>query len=339
MALILVIFVISLMTIIVINLTYSASLGATQSANVQRTIQAEYLLKSAVNFARVLLRADTTPDEDSGKDLWGTFANGAPVPLELLGLSSTQNVKSIELEIRPEDSKIPLAALVPAGSSTPSTFWPNVLTQLFRNLNFDDDGEEDQTGIFPNRHFRSDELVGILIDYMDSNKVSYNPGGIESDLPEDQKELFPNRPIERIGELSAIPGFTPKRLQRLVPLISAVSGLGSLAATININLAPSAVIRSLNQNIDEQMTQAIVAFRTSEEGPFTNQNSTQKMTDILGDPDVWTNIRPNLGYNSKWFQVIAKVDYGTASYFVRAYLSRPSGNAGELPEIQSFELF
>jgi type II secretory pathway component PulK len=40
---------------------------------------------------------------------------------------------------------------------------------------------------------------------------------------------------------------------------------------------------------------------------------------------------------SKWFQVLAKIDYQTSTYFMRAYISR--NKSGELPEIRSIELF
>ena len=335
-ALLLVIFVILLASMLVIDLAYSTTLGSQISANLQRSAQAEYILKSAVNLARVLIKEDKTR-EDSERDLWGKFINGMPVPVELLGVSE-KNVR-IELEIRPEDSKMPIGALIQAGFPKPIKKWEDAFLTLFKDpyFDFDNDKEEDQTGIFPERHFNSTELLGILIDYMDSDKDSYDPGGIEgeSGFP---SGLFPDTPIKRVSELSGIPGFTPARVRKLMPFISAISSNnGSAISKVNINLAPSIILKSLSPNLDDKAVQAIIDFRKSEDGPFTEQNLKAKLDEIIGDQNISGNVWTMTTAQSRWFQVIAKIDYGTSLYFMRAYLLK--GSAGELPEIQSVELF
>ena len=334
-ALILVTLLIALASVLVVNLTYSTTLGSRESANLQRSTQAEYLLKSAVNTARVLIREDKT-SEDSTKDIWGKFLNGITIPSSLLSIED-KNVR-LSLEIRPEDSKMPLSALVPPGASLPDKKWVEAFTLLFRQsiLNFDNDKEIDQTGYYPDRHFNSQDLVGILIDYMDPDKDSYSPGGIEGDgvIPD---TLFPNQPVKRLSELSAIPGFSPARVRKLLPLVSAVGNIGGATMRVNINLAPSIVIQSLNPKIDQAMVSAIVAFRSSDEGPFTQSNYINKLIEITGDSELVRDIQSMITVESKWFQIIAKVDYGTSLYFIRAYISK--GRSNELPEIHSVELF
>ncbi len=333
-ALILVTFIIALASILVINLAYSTTLGSRQSANIQRSTQDEYLLKSAVNFARVLIKEDKT-SEDSPKDTWGTFINGVAVPPQLLGISD--NNIHLELEIRPEDSKMPIGALLPPGFSTPDAKWRQAFTALFQNppLDFDNDKEVDQTGIFQGRHFKCNELVGNLIDYMDPD-TNPTTDGIEGDpnLPDD---IFPNASIKRIGELAAIPGFSPTRVRRIIPYVSAVGAIGGNINRVNINLAPSLVIKALSESIDDAMVTQILEFRASQDGPFTEQNYISKLTEILGDSNLVSYISPMIAVRSRWYQVIAKVDYGTAIYFMRAYLVKQT--QGELPDIQSVELF
>ncbi len=263
------------------------------------------------------------------------FLNGVAVPPALLGIS--ENNVRLELEIRPEDSKLPIGALLPPGFTTPDAKWRSAFESLFQNppLDFDNDKEEDQTGLFPNRHFNSNELVSNLIDYMDPDSDP-TINGIEGDpaLPED---AFPNQPIQRIGELSTIPGFSPTRTRRLIPYVSGVGSIGGTINRVNINLAPSIVIKSLRTSIEDDMVTQILAFRGGEEGPFTDQNYTTKLTEILGDSTLFNDIANLISVRSRCFQVIAKVDYGTAIYFMRAYLIKQ--NAGELPEIKSVELF
>ncbi len=328
----LVLFVITLASILVVNLTFSTSLTARTSAQIQRSSKAEFLLKSALNMARVLLKEDKT-QEDSIKDTWGMFSSGMAVPPELLEINEP-NI-SLELEIRPEESKIPLAALVPPGATMPDQNWQQTLTLLFQKLGFDSDEEEDQTGYFPGRRFSSEELVAVLIDYMDPDKSSFQPGGIEAELPDD---LFPNAQVKRVGELAGIPGFTAERVRKLTPFISAVSDLGGNINRVNINVASPTVLGSLHPNLDENMVQQIIAFRNGDQGPFKAQNYASEMLNILGDQTLYNQIAPRISERSRWFQVIAKASYGdTSVYFLRAYLLRNSNN--ELPEIQSLELF
>lgn len=331
-ALILVLFVVALASILVIDLTYSTSLGSRQMVQIQHSTQAEYLLKSALNLARVLLRDDAN-DEDSARDNWGIFLGGIPIPAELFS-SGLPNVV-ISLEIRPEEAKIPIAALVPPGFSAPNQTWRDVLIRLFQSLGFDDDQEErDQSGLFPNRHFDSTELVGILIDYMDRDEESYQPGGIESEIP---KGRFSNSSVQRIGELAQIPGFTPRRLQKLIPYLTALGSVGGSPLTINVNVAPRRVLQSLHPAFDPAMVDQMIAFRDSDRGPFAQTNFIAQLTEIVGDPGVVSSIQSIVRVQSKWFQVIAKVQYDSSTYFLRAYLYKE--NPRELPVVQSMELF
>lgn len=304
-------------------------MGSRISVMVEHSMQAEYLLKSAVNFARVLIKEDTSP-EDAYQDLWGKFSGGAPIPLEMLGIPQINT--HIELEIRPEESKVPLRALVPIAAGEPDQKWRGVLTRLFTNLGFDDDQEEDQTGLFPGRHFSSEELVANLVDYMDQDKESYNPGdfasGIEADLPAD---TFPNTRITRVGELKVIPGFTPARIRKLEPLVTVFGN-----SRININLAPAVVLKALSDDFSDQEIDAILSFRKSDDGPFDFENQKEKLTEIIGDTR-YDKINTMITVESRWFQVLSKVDYGTSTYFMRAFLSKEG--TGELPQIRSVELF
>jgi len=340
--LLLVVFVIALASILVVNLAHSTAMGAQVSSNLQRSVSAEYLLKSAVNVARVLIRDDQTL-EDSSKDTWGKFADGITIPPDLLSLRD-KNVR-ITLEIRPEESKLPLTALLPQGAQDPNDRWLKAFVALFRSpeLNFDQDEEEvDQSGLFEKRHFKAEELAGILVDYMDPGNKSYEAGGIESELPDD---VFPNQPIKRTSELSGVPGFTALRIQKLLPYVSAVgspSTGGPVAAgaagtqTVNINLAPSIVIRALSPRLDDDMVKRIIEFRKSDDGPFPD-NYIGKLTEIIGDQSIVSEIQTMVKTNSKWFQVIAKVDYGTSIMFMRAYLFKNAKD--ELPEVRSIEIF
>ncbi|RIL12544.1 MAG: hypothetical protein DCC75_00280 [Proteobacteria bacterium] len=329
-ALLLVVFLVALASVLVLDLAYSTFLGGRLSASAERQLQAEYLLKSALNISRVLLREDKTI-EDSPKDDWGIFKDGLAVPAEWLGL--TQPNIQVQLEIRPEDTKFPLRQLVPSGSA-PNTKWVSSLYRLFQQMDFDNDKEADPSGPFKGKHFESRELIGNLLDYMDYDKESYSDGtysGLEGQLPDG---TFPNLPIQRVGELSVIPGFTAERIRRLYPFITART-----TNSINLNFAPKAVLKALHADLSDASIDEIASFRDSEDGPFTQAQWTSQIanfvsSDILDGPD---GIRIMLSPASRQFQVISKIDYGTSTYFMQALIEK--GSPRELPKIRAFELY
>ncbi len=338
-ALLIVVFVIALCSIIVVNLTQSTYRDSRlNNASVKR-LQAEYLLKSTINFARLILAQDASPDLDSPQDLWATFSKGQAIPVpELLGINEPGLF--VEVEIQAEDQKFPLRALLSGDGQTgvvgdTERKWRDAAVRLFRSLGFDDDEKEvDQTKLFPGKHFKSDELVAMLIDYMDFDNESYADsgfvGGFESELP---KDTLANARVKRIGELATVPGFTPARLRKLTPLITVFEN-----SRININLASSTILQSLHIDIGKPEVQAIIERRESED-PFSTQNLDAELTAIVGAQPK-QDIASMIKVNSGWFQILAKVDYGTTTYFMRTYVSRnQTKQDGGLPIIKSVELF
>jgi general secretion pathway protein K len=328
-ALILVLFLIALASIVVLGLTHSSYLAGRLNQAATRSLQAEYLLKSAINVARAIIGEDTTP-EDSMEDLWAPFMATQTVDAAMLGLSEPG--LRIQLEITPEESKFPIREILTRDNGAVSDKWRDAAAKLFADLGFDNDETEvEQSRYFAKRHFKAQELVAMLIDYMDADKDSYGgdgsfSGGFESMLPED---LFPNVRMKRVGELGNIPGFTPKRRRVLMPLLTVFGN-----SRININLAPPVIIQSLHSEITSSHVDAIVEYRNSQ--PFDDQSKNSELQNILGST-IRDEILTMIDIKSRWFQVIAKVDYGTSSYFMRAYLSKSED--GELPAIRSVELF
>lgn len=330
-ALILVMFIIALGSLLAVNLAYSVHLGSRLSVAAERTVQAEYILKSALNFARVLIKEDKTRSEDSLKDPWGYFLNGALIPEELLALPGNPKVS---LEIRPEDSKIPLRSL--DGSTKSAAVLRAALERLYTKFGFDDDRDEiDQTGIFGERHFPPKELVAILIDYVDADKKSFSDPDFlssfegEESLPEN---LFPNQPITRIGELASVPGYTPKRLQRIIPFVTACSA----CFYININTASKEVLETLSVDFGDVAAQ-MVAFREGDTGPFTQIGKESQLVPAIMDDSVYRDISMVFSVYSNAFSIIAKVDYGASIHFLRAVVKRAQQD--ELPQVESIEIY
>lgn len=328
LALLLVLFIVALASIIVINLTYSTYLGSRISITAERSVQAEYLLKSALNFARALIKADQT-DEDSYRDDWGKFANGLTIPPDLLGIDTPDfaNIK-IDLEIRTEGSKMNLKNLVPGSQDgQASAKWRDVLTRLFIALGFDNDADAESGVNSGGTAYKSHDMVANLIDYIDPDQEPYNIDDFKG--IENENSGFSNSQITRMGELAAVPGFTAARIQKMTPFLSTKDKL-----QININLASRLLIKSLHEDLTDGEVDRIIEYRNSEEGPF---KSAGQVRDFIQDEQVYNEISSLITERSGWFQVLAKVDYGTSTYFMRAYISKTT--LGQLPNIQSIEIF
>ncbi len=331
MVLILVMFVIALATILVVSLTYSTYLGARLTNTSVRNLQAEYLLKSALTLARVLIQHDKSSFDES-LDPWRPFSAGIPIPPEAIAFPDASVV--VELEIRPEESKIALQSL-PFLGETNHDRWRDVLVRLFKQLGFDEDQEVDQSGLFPDRHFASEELFANLMDYMDGDNESYEDRnsafvtGVEGQLP---PGTLLNQRISRLGELNAIPGFTANRVRKLTPYVTVYGG----SQRVNINFAPRLLLRALHQDLTDNEIDEIVQFRSSESGPFSSSNKNDELQRILSAGDVFNQVNSMLDIESRYFQVIAKVISGPSTFFMRAYVQY---EREALPRIRSMEMY
>lgn len=197
------------------------------------------------------------------------------------------------------------------------------------NLGFDKDGEVDQTGRFPNRVITPAQLVGLIIDYLDPDSTSSDPSFGEADLP---KELFSNNnDIQRLEDLAALPGFTTKRLQLLSPYIS-VEGTAPITQ-ININLAPSEVLTALDTATQTDVD-AIMQYRDSSSGPFNSVTLPSILPTIA--PSFGTSpLLPKVTSESQTFDIIVKAEYGNATYYLKAIVSK----GGTVPNIDLVELY
>jgi type II secretory pathway component PulK len=86
MALILVIFMVALASTILIALTDSTYVAMRLNSATEKRVKAEYILKSAVNVAQVLIKNDTTAYDSPTEDAWMQFRDGQEVPGEMIGL-------------------------------------------------------------------------------------------------------------------------------------------------------------------------------------------------------------------------------------------------------------
>lgn len=329
-ALILVIFVIGLATTIVVSVTYSTYIAGRLNASLEQGLKGEYLVKSALSFARVLIKADTSDYDDPAKDPWYPFRFGQAVPADLLGIQEP-NVQ-IELEISPTGAKMPIQCITDRPAGNPDR-WLDTFAQLFQSLGFDDPpfAEPEPSGHFEGKVFKSNDLVANLLDYIDRDSDSLNIGpyqGVESDVT----GIFKNVDINRESELSSIPGFTPRRVQELLKHLSVYN-----ACFINFNAVGEKVFLSLDrQLIPDDFANVKLRREDPNQPPMTSYN---ELKAAMGGKTVLDPIQTYLKSGSKQFTVIAKVQTAASVTYLRALLRVVGYSGKDPPDIESIQLF
>jgi type II secretory pathway component PulK len=315
-------------------------------------LRGEFILKSTLNVARVLIaNSNARYDPPSLRDnpfSWALFTQGRELPLSFLGVTNenrpTEQIK-VGLEITGNEGKLSLKNLVDnsQGSTGPvrEIFikWRSAFVRLFQQLDFDNDGESDWNGAHQGRFFDSEQLVANIIDFMDTDEESYNDSGFASGIESDiKKGVFPNRPIQKMSELDQVPGFTPARLAKLAPFVTATS-----ASQINVNVAAAPVLKSLDPELNDAQAAAIISFAQSPEGPFTQDKISTDLPSLFPN---FTKISSLITAQSSNLSVIAKVQFGEGRYFLRAEVEKASRgftsgaqSGNQLPTVKSIEMF
>lgn len=341
-AILMVILMIAIGMTILIALGDSTYIAMRLNSAAERRVKAEYILKSAVNLALVLIENDKNSQEDPLTDDWMKFQQGIDAPGAMLGIEE-QNVQ-VSLLIASEQGKIPLLQLKDAGTQgNPSANvqkWAPVLLRLLKNLGVGNPSA-DGPPVQPT------DLVANLVDYLDANKDAFtyqSPQGdsfqgSENTLSQEQ-ELRNEGKIESVAsELSAVPGFTPDIIQKIIPFVSI-----SNFSAVNINAAPEQVLMAL----DAEMTQPLAAqiLQQREQQPFTTA-VTAELAALVGT-SIASNITGAAGsggnkvtHSGNIFEVIAKVEYGSATFMASATINKAGGRTGGRsgPRIESLLIY
>ena len=295
---------------------------------IERQLQAEYILKSLVNFSQVVLQYDDNRSDSYQEDVWGQFALNPRIPNEYLGLQDLNS--EIYLEIIPRNSKLSVARLARVNCSSSEDDSKNPFAESFENLfqilGFDNDLDEEETsGEFQGRSFKSVDLVGNIIDWQDRNNDSCDDGnyfGIESSV---DKDSIPNREFTFIAQLDAVPGVTARRLHALAPFVATYGPREGSVQNVNINTATDTVLRAIG--LDQEIQDIRLEIETS--GPLSSVPE-----ELIPDQ----RIRDMLTYQSYNFDVYGKVKYGLErAYYMKGRVKK--GFRGRPSEVISATYF
>ncbi len=276
--------VVTLATIIAVNLMWRASLDQRRTAASLNADQGYMFLQGAEAWAGDILREDlqvSGPDSDHLGEIWAFEL--PPVPVDggfILGrLTDLQGRFNINNLVTDQGSGDPVARAQ--------------LERLLRNLELDPG------------------LAGALVDWIDADAEPNFPAGGEDGeyTGADPAYRTPNVPITTTTELMAINGFDRDVYAVLAPHITALPG----GTPLNVNTAGPYVLSSLSDEIDLPRAEALI-----EERGEANFVSVQDSFAPLLEEDVLQRIDAV----SRYFQLSATISIGTSQYSMYSLLQR-----------------
>jgi general secretion pathway protein K len=323
MALVITLFVVALVTVLVLEYYFDASVEIELAANYADDVQAYHLAVSGVNFARALLLRDDRR-ADGTEDLWyrlGLIPACFP-PQQLLSLAEGEGVGSspleasqevaaaaasdegcVSLQITDEQSKLPINALAPAaGGQDPNHTWLRIFEQFFASFQIDQD------------------ILDALVDWLDQDDIPRGIGGAEDAYYEGLETPYEAQdgPMRSLGELRLVRGFDFETLAKFFPGLppEAVAGvdLGSNSyltafgtgqeAKVNLNTANAEVLQALLAGLQDgsggtdDMVEEIIAKR--QESQFERMS---EVNELISDSAVRAQLAQVADIKSAYFRV------------------------------------
>jgi len=258
-ALITVILIIVILVAVVIELNRSTRADIYDAANLSDGIKLTYIAKSGFYGASALLSSSSN-NYDSLLDDWAK--------METISMQSNTLFPEgyFIARIEDESGKIPLNKLIKGEEYNES-----IREMLIRLLSQQEFGLDAR---------KVDEIVDSIKDWIDAddNTSSY---GAESGYYASQDSPYKakNAPLDCIEELLMVKGITKeifygtKDKPSLVKYVTVDS-----EGLININTAPTIVLRSLNEEITQDMTDRLDEYRTQEGNDLSDKQWYKQVT-------------------------------------------------------------
>ncbi|GGY67130.1 type II secretion system protein K [Marinobacter zhanjiangensis] len=279
MALIMVLLSMALIVMMIAGMMQQQSVRVFRAGHFLAQNQGYSIALGAESFAKQILFQDLESDRednepvDSPDELW--WKHSAVLPLDDGGVA--------EVQIDDLSGRINLNDLVsPTGAIDQTT--RDRLMRLLMVL-----------GI-------TDVHVDALIDWIDPDEEPLSAYGAEDGqyLMKEPPYRAANQPFASVTELRLIEGMTEEAYRLLRPHVAAlpVSGTG-----INVNMASTAVIRSLHQQISEAQAKAVAERR--EEEPFLTTRDFTALPEFAG-----LGLKPRgLNVSSEFFDVVSRITW------------------------------
>ncbi len=300
-ALLVVLLAVTLLTIVVVEFTYSTQIDEHIAMSGRNGLQAHYLARSAVNLAKMVLDLDTKLDiasgSDSSHDLWAKEV--PPFPL---------GEGTAAFAIEDERGKINLNDLLSgSGSGDVNPQRALILERLLSLLGVER------------------EVLEAILDWLDPDDEPRTAiGGAE--LPYYLSLDPPLRPrngaLLTLSELLLVRGVTPRLLERLGRFVTVLPGLPSQAPRVNVNTAPPEVLFALGEKM---MRSPALVSRIVEARQRKAIGSWRNLLDIAGEAKAIGEIQQLVRFDSDCFTITAVGSVAGTAKGVREMVVRKKG--------------
>jgi len=277
-------FTVALVAFLAVELSYDTSVEYIISANEVKSLKAYYAAKAGieVSLLRIFIYRQALKQfgEQAGssaqllEQIWKMPFTWPPLIPESASSGEKDQVKSIVTDslmdaqyvtnIVSEGSKIDLNDL----DSPSKHLARNTKFQIMRILQNRLDQKDDWA--LENQDLIPEEIVNNLIDWMDPDQNSLN-GGAESSFYSkiDSDNMPPNQPFRTLEEIHMVDGMTDELYDTIAPKVTVYGPKG-----IQINHASKGVLMAIDDQITDEVAQAIIVRRReSELGPFPDQET------------------------------------------------------------------
>lgn len=290
-ALLLALLVLALLVALILEFDAEARREYREAAAFRDNFKAGMLARAAVQAARAVLQQDVLRDKQAGEafdgptDLWA-------IPIKNYAIGDGL----LSAQIEDERGKLNLNDLAAnPGDTLQRKKTIDRIKRLFELLQI------------------SPDLVDALVDWVDQDE-NPEPAGAESLYYQSQKPPYraANAPLEALGDLRLVKGFTPEIIDRLSPYVTVFPPEGG--SLVNLNTADPLVIQALDPAITQTMAMEIVQGR-----PF----KTKVDLDRIGSfQEIGARLRPDYDVKSDYFSARLAVTVNETTKSAWAVLRR-----------------
>lgn len=306
-ALITVVFVMTLAAIVATSLVTVQVLAVTRTGQLLQQEQAGWYGAGVENWAAQILAVDRQDSEtDSLDEVWAFPVDYLPIDGGFVSgqLSDQQGLFNIN-DLVSQDGEL-------------------VAEQLQKLLGFVIDPQpviDEETGSSTPQERIDDvdiqSLVQAIADWIDADIDPRIPGGAEDDyyLGLERPYRTANQPIESISELRLVNGMTQQLYDAMVPLVTALPA----GTTVNVNTADARVIAALVPDMSLGEAESLVELR--EEEPFESVNDFMQTDAMAGRAVDDTRFT----VSSEFFMLAAQTTVGTTRIDLYSLFHRDTG--------------
>mgnify|MGYP001812448451 FL=1 len=296
MALVTVLFILTIMTVSVSWLSEEVLLALRRTENIRDSEQSWQMLMGSEAWAvSVLARDGRESESDFLAESWNNLGQGVQIEHGTLTTVIEDMQGRFNLNNMIEESVVDFR---PTGDEPDPRIWTQAFRRLLISLDLDPD------------------LSNAVLDWMDPDQNVRGASGAED---VDYLSLEPpyrtaNRQFSNVSELLQIKGFDVKTVAVLAPYLVALPVSG---VRININTAPAGVLRILGKNLlSEGESERLISERP-EEGYTLEEFLQHDM--MSGEQDIAS---PLIAISSDYFVIRSSTEFGRARMKINSLVER-----------------